>query len=103
MAWADELSRLKASVRTNFATAVSYQDQSGTVTAINAVVRSGEQFEASQAGAEAEIFVRLADLPALPAKYDRATFGSKIYQVSHEPIRDGGGGARLLLRYIEDV
>lgn len=104
MSWADEQDRLKKAVVTSFAVAATYETEAGVVTAINGALRSGEAYEQLQGrGAEAELFVRLVDLPTVPAKFDRVTIAGKVYRMAAEPIRDGAGGARLLLRFIEDV
>lgn len=101
-----DIARLNAAVVTKFSATVTYEQESvGPPTTLTGVITFGEQLEQAQPGIHAELFIKRSDLVVAPAKYDRVVFGGKIYQVNAEPNPngDGGGGTRLLLRYLQDV
>ena len=97
MAFADPVSRVDKACLRVFGREVVYLPEAGGQAAVRAVFQPVREAEDSSPGVYAVLFVRLADLPALPARGDEVEIGGVRYKV-FDIEADAEGGAVLRLR-----
>ena len=79
--WAAAMKDLNAAVVQAFGREVLYLPKAGGEAAIRAVFQPAREAEDSSPGVYAVLFVRLADLPAAPARGDEVEIGGIRYKV----------------------
>ncbi len=97
MAFADSVSRVDEACLRVFGREVLYLPEAGGQALVRAVFQPALEAEDSSPGVYAVLFVRLADLPALPARGDEVEIGGARYKV-FDIEADAEGGAVLRLR-----
>ncbi len=95
--WNSLLDALNTSVSQAFGREISYQGESGNLTALKGIFQPTHESEDASPGVYGALFVRLADLPAPPRRGDAVTVDGTVYKV-FDIEADGGGGAVLRLR-----
>ncbi len=80
-----------------FGREISYQGESGGMTALKGIFQPTHESEDASPGVYGALFVRLADLPEPPRRGDAVTVDGTVYKV-FDIEADGGGGAVLRLR-----
>ena len=97
MTFADSLSRVDEACLRVFGRAVTYLPEAGGVASIRAVFQPAREAEDASPGVYAVLFVRLAELPAAPARGDEVEIGGVRYKV-FDIEADAEGAAVLRLR-----
>ncbi|MCW5976704.1 MAG: hypothetical protein KIT09_01440 [Bryobacteraceae bacterium] len=97
MAFADSVSRVDEACLRVFGREVLYLPEAGGQAVVRAVSQPAREAEDSSPGVYAVLFVRLADLPGMPARGDEVEIGVIRYKVFDIEI-DAEGGAVLRLR-----
>ncbi len=95
--WAAAVNSLNATVVGTFGREVLYLPESGGEVSLRAVFQPTREAEDSSPGVYAVLFVRLAELPAAPARGDEVEFGGVRYKV-FDIEADAEGAAVLRLR-----
>lgn len=96
-AWQAAVKDLDAAVLRTFGREVLYLPEAGGQAPIRAVFQPAREAEEASPGVYAVLFLRLADLPALPARGDAIEIGGVRYKV-FDIEADAEGGAVLRLR-----
>ena len=99
MSFAERVNALDGACLRVFGDAVTYFPQAGGQAPIRAVFQPVSEPEDASPGVYAVLFVRLADLPAAPARGDEMEIGGVRYKV-FDIEGDAEGGAVLRLRRI---
>lgn len=97
MAFADSVSRVDEACLRVFGREVLYLPEAGGQAVVRAVFQPAREAEDSSPGVYAVLFVRLADLPAAPARGDEVEIGGVRYKV-FDIEADSEGAAVLRLR-----
>jgi hypothetical protein len=97
--WDAAVSGLNAAVVKTFGRQVLYLPEAGGQAAVRAVFQPVREAEDSSPGVYAVLFVRLADLPAAPARGDEVETGGVHYKV-FDIEADAEGAAVLRLRQV---
>ncbi len=100
MAFADLVGRIDEACLRAFGHEIVYLPEAGGQASIRAVFQPPRESEDASPGVYAVIFVRLADLPAAPARGDEAIIESARYKVFGIEA-DTEGAAVLRLRQAE--
>ena len=95
--WQAAVKDLDAAVVQTFGREVLYLPEAGGAAAIRAVFQPAREAEDASPGVYAVLFVRLADLPAAPARGDEVEIGGARYKV-FDIEADPEGAAVLKLR-----
>ena len=95
--WHEAVKDLDAAVVQTFGREVLYLPEVGGQAAIRAVFQPAREAEDASPGVYAVLFVRLADLPAAPARGDEVEIGGVRYKV-FDIEADAEGAAVLKLR-----
>jgi hypothetical protein len=95
--WHEAVKDLDASVVQTFGREVLYLPEAGGQAAIRAVFQPARDAEDASPGVYAVLFVRLAELPAAPARGDEVEIGGVRYKV-FDIEADAEGAAVLRLR-----
>ncbi len=80
MAFADSVSRMDEACLRVFGREVTYLPETGGEASIRAVFQPARETEEASPGVFAVLFVRLADLPAAPARGDEVEIGGVRYK-----------------------
>lgn len=97
MAFADSVSRVDEACLRVLGREVLYLPEAGGQAVVRAVFQPTREAEDSSPGVYAVLFVRLADLPGMPARGDEVEIGGIRYKV-FDIETDAEGGAVLRLR-----
>jgi len=97
MAFADSVSRVDEACLRVFGREVLYLPEAGGEVTVRAVFQPAREAEDASPGVYAVLFVRLADLPAAPARGDEVEVGGARYKV-FDIEADSEGAAVLRLR-----
>ena len=97
MAFADSVSRVDEACLRVFGREVLYLPEAGGEVTVRAVFQPAREAEDASPGVYAVLFVRLADLPAAPARGDEVEIGGVRYKV-FDIEADPEGAAVLRLR-----
>jgi hypothetical protein len=97
MTFAESVSRMDEACLRVFGQEVTYLPEAGGVASIRAVFQPARETEDSSPGVYAVLFVRLAELPAAPARGDEVEIGGVRYKVFDIEV-DPEGAAVLRLR-----
>jgi len=95
--WEAAVSGLNAAVVRTFGRDVLYLPEAGGPATVRAVFQAVREAEDASPGVYAVLFVRLADLPAPPARGDEVDIGGVHYKV-FDIEADAEGAAVLRLR-----
>lgn len=95
--WHEAVKDLDAAVVKTFGREVLYLPEAGGAAAIRAVFQAAREAEDASPGVYAVLFVRLADLPAVPVRGDEVEIGGVRYKV-FDIEADSEGAAVLRLR-----
>ena len=95
--WQAAVKDLDAAVVQTFGREVLYLPEAGGAAAIRAVFQPAREAEDASPGVYAVLFIRLADLPAAPARGDEVEIGGVRYKV-FDIEADPEGAAALRLR-----
>jgi hypothetical protein len=98
--WGQLTGALNAGVLDAFGCEVAYHSQAGGTVDIRAIFQPAREAEDSAPGVYSVIFVRLADLPAPPARGDAVDIGEVHYKVFYIEA-DTSGAAVLRLRKVQ--
>jgi hypothetical protein len=97
MAFTDSVNRMDEACLRVFGRAVTYLPEAGGAVLIRAVFQPAREAEDASPGVYAVLFVRLAGLPAAPARGDEVEIGGVRYKV-FDIEADAEGAAVLRLR-----
>jgi hypothetical protein len=97
MAFAGQVSRMDEACLRVFGREVTYLPEAGGAAAIRAVFQAAREAEDASPGVYALLFIRLADLPAAPARGDEVEIDGVRYKV-FDIESDPEGAAVLRLR-----
>jgi hypothetical protein len=97
MAFTDQVRRMDEACLRAFGRVVAYLPEAGGQAVIRAVFQPARETEDASPGVYAVLFVRLADLPAAPARGDEVETEGSRYKV-FDIEADAEGGAVLRLR-----
>jgi hypothetical protein len=97
MAFADPVSRMDEACLRVFGRDVTYLPETGGAAVVRAVFQPAREAEDASPGVYAVLFVRLADLPAAPARGDEVEIDAARYKV-FDIEADAEGAAVLRLR-----
>jgi hypothetical protein len=95
--WHEAVKDLDAAVVQTFGREVLYLPEAGGAATVRAVFQPAREAEDTSPGVYAVLFVRLADLPAAPARGDEVEIEGVRYKV-FDIEADAEGGAVLKLR-----
>jgi len=95
--WHEAVKDLDAAVIQTFGREVLYLPETGGEASIRAVFQPAREAEDASPGVYAVLFVRLAELPAAPARGDEVEIGGVRYKV-FDIEADAEGAAVLKLR-----
>jgi hypothetical protein len=95
--WQAAVRDLDAAVVKTFGREVLYLPEAGGQAAVHAVFQPAREAEDASPGVYAVLFIRLADLPAAPARGDEVEIGGVRYKV-FDIEADPEGAAVLKLR-----
>jgi len=95
--WHEAVKDLDAAVVKTFGREVLYLPEAGGQAAIRAVFQPAREAEDASPGVYAVLFVRLADLPAVPVRGDEVEIEGVRYKV-FDIETDAEGGSVLRLR-----
>jgi len=95
--WHEAVKNLDAAVVQTFGREVLYLPEAGGEVPIRAVFQPAREAEDASPGVYAVLFIRLADLPAAPARGDEVEIGGVRHKV-FDIEADAEGGAVLKLR-----
>jgi hypothetical protein len=97
MAFTDSVNRMDEACLRVFGREVTYLPETGGEASIRAVFQPAREAEDASPGVYAVLFVRLADLPAAPARGDKVEIEGARYKV-FDIEADAEGAAVLRLR-----
>jgi hypothetical protein len=97
MTFAGQVSRTDEACLRVFGREVLYLPEAGGQTVVRAVFQPAREAEDASPGVYAVLFIRLADLPAAPARGDEVEIGGVRYKV-FDIEADAEGAAVLKLR-----
>ena len=97
MTFAESVSRMDEACLRVFGREVTYLPEAGGAAAIRAVFQAAREAEDASPGVYALLFIRLADLPAAPARGDEVEIEGARYKV-FDIEADSEGAAVLTLR-----
>ena len=99
MPFADSVSRMDEACLRVFGREVIYLPEAGGQATLRAVFQPTRETENAAPGVYAVLFVRMADLPAVPARGDEVEIGGTRYKV-FDIEADTEGAAALRLRQV---